>query len=126
MKPTNIEREDDIDSEIEYFQNWIVPTNTSTNFPSLKSHFVASNLESDNPKPIVSTFNRDDTFVDNFGAKVVSTNDRKLLNVKSQHIDNTNQNNQTLKLKSDSRSKLEGDLRSEPEVLSWSSNQQKI
>ena len=126
MKTTKIEREDDIDSEIEYFQNWIVPTNTSTNLPSLKSLFVASNLESDHPKPIVSTFNRDDRLVDNFGAKVVSINDQKLLNAKSQHIDDTNQNNQTSKPKSDNKSNLEDDLRSEPEVISWSTNQLKF
>ena len=125
MKPTKIEREDDIDSEIEYFQNWIVPTNTSTNLPSLKSLFVASNLESDHPKPIESPFNRDDKFVDNFGAKDVPINDKKLINEKSQHIDDNNRNNQTSKSKSDNKSNLEDDLRSESEVISWSSNQLK-
>ena len=64
------EKEDDVDSEVEYFQNWIVPTCLSTNFEQLKSTFVVRDLKCDYQRPNKSIFEIDNKSCLNFNANV--------------------------------------------------------
>ena len=81
-----VERDYEIDSEVEYFQNWIAPTQTSTNLTLLKSPFIASNLEWDFRELWKLASNWNDKSFDNFGANVASENKDDIGNHKSKKI----------------------------------------